>query len=52
MKKKPKPEKAYPVISKVSKYSKDRLHIEIPSASKKHFQPGEPVEILKIKPIK
>jgi hypothetical protein len=32
MKKKPTPEKAQPLfICKISKYSKDRLHVEIPS---------------------
>ena len=40
--------KKKPFIFKVSKFSSDRLHIEIPLDNRKDFQPGEHVEVRKL----
>ena len=44
-----KKEQNKPAIMKVSKFGRDRLHIEIPAKKKKGFESGEYVEVRKFK---
>lgn len=36
------------IIRQVTKFSGDRLHVEIPSKDRKHFKPGDYVELTNI----
>ena len=44
-----KKEQNKPAIMKVSKFGRDRLHIEIPAKKKKSFEAGEHVKVKKLR---